>query len=182
MHPRSSMIRAALALAVWGCVSGVATAQPVPAGPHLVPQSLQIAHKETLEQITILSKRKGPVGAAAGKVLALYRQHSAREDEFIFPPLTLLPYLADGKVTPDMAWALPMTDRVKAEQEQIFAEHTEITEALNELVAAGIRAHDNNAKEFAEGAVADSLSDLEILIPAIILIGDTLHSKLPAAR
>jgi hypothetical protein len=179
MRPRSPTLLAVLALA--GITSsGVALSQPAP--QHLVPQSLQLAHKETLEQISALAKRKGPVGVAAGKVLVLYKKHAAREEEFIFPPLTLLPLLADGKVTPDMAWALPMTDRVKAEQEQIFVEHTEITEALNELVAAGAKTHDNDTKEFAESALADSLSDLEILIPTIVLIGDTLHSKLPAAH
>lgn len=171
----------AMAFVALCSLSGAAAAQPAaaPVHQHLVPQSLQIAHKETLEQITILSARPGPVGVAAGKVLVLYKEHAGREDAFIFPPLTLLPLLADGKVTPDMAWALPMTDRVKAEQEQIFFEHTEITEALNELVEAGAAANDNDAKEFAEAAVADSLTDLEILVPAIILIGDVLHSKLP---
>ena len=180
MH--SSYLIAALALtgAAWITAPGTAAAQPTP--EHLVPQSLQIEHKETLEQITALAKHKGPVGVAAGRVLVLYKKHAAREDEFIFPPLTLLPYLADGKVTPDMAWALPMTDRVKAEQEQIFVEHTEITEALNGLVVAATKAHDNDAKEFAELAAANSLNDLEILVPAVLMIGDTLHSKLPAAH
>jgi hypothetical protein len=179
MHPRIFLAALTLGGAAW-ITPGGAAAQPAP--DHLIPQSLQIEHKETLEQITALAKHKGPVGVAAGKVLVLYKKHAAREDEFIFPPLTLLPYLADGKVTPDMAWALPMTDRVKAEQEQIFIEHTEITEALNGLVVAATKAHDNDAKEFAESAAADSLNDLEILVPAVLMVGDTLHSKLPAAH
>ena len=184
MHPRSPTLFAVLAIAgaAWIAPFGGADAQPAPAAAHLIPQSLQIEHRETLEQISLLARRKGPVGVAAAKVLVLYKRHAGREDEFVFPPLRLLPLLAEGKVTPDMAWALPMTDRVRAEQEQIFDEHTQITEALNELVAAGTKAHDNDAKEFAESAVADSLNDLEILIPTILLIGDTLHSKLPAAH
>ncbi|MDR3534477.1 MAG: hypothetical protein P4L90_28430 [Rhodopila sp.] len=149
---------------------------------HLIPQSLQIEQKETLEQISMLARRKGPVGVAAGKALVLFKKHIAREQEFILPPLTLLPLLAEGKVTPDMAWALPMTDRVKAEREQIFDEHTEITEALNQLVVAAAVAHDNDAKEFAESAAAESLNDLEILQPTLLLIGDILHSKLPAGH
>jgi hypothetical protein len=143
---------------------------------------LRIAQIETGEQLSMLAKRKGPVGAAAARVLALYDDHVAREREFILPPLTLLPLLADGKVTPDMAWAIAMTDRVKAEREEIFNEHTRITEALNRLVVAAAAAHDNDAKEFAESAAADSLNDLEVLEPTLILIGDILHSKLPAAH
>jgi hypothetical protein len=180
MHPQSLLAVLAIGSAAWLAQACGAMAQP--ATPHLIPQSLQIEHKETLEQIGILTKRKGPVGVAAAKVLALYKKHAGREDEYIFPPLTLLPRLADGNVTPDMAWALPMTDRVKAEQQDIVIEHETITEALNELVAAGVKAHDNDAKEFAESAAADSLNDLEILIPTILLIGDTLHARLPAAH
>jgi hypothetical protein len=188
MRPSSSKLLSlmALAAAAWMASSGGVMAQPAPAPAaapeHLIPQSLVIEHRETLEQIGLLVKREGPVGVAARKVLALYTRHAARENEFIFPPLTLLPLLADGKVTPDMAWALPMTDRVKAEQEQIFVEHTVITEALNQLIVAGTAAHDNDAKEFAESAAADSLNDLEILVPTVIVIGDILHSKLPAAH
>ena len=182
MHPRTPKLLTLLAVtaAAWMAPSVAPVAQP--AERHLIPQSLRIEHKETREQITILAKRKGPVGAIATEALAAYNRHAAREDEFIFPPLTLLPLLADGKVTPDMAWALPMTDRVKAEQEQIFQEHAAITELLNQLITAAAKAHDNDAKEFAESAAAESLNDLEILLPTVVLIGDTLHSKLPAAH
>jgi hypothetical protein len=96
--------------------------------------------------------------------------------------LKLLPLLADGKVTPDMAWALTMTDRVRTEREELFQEHMRITETLNDLVAAATRARDADAKEFAESAAADSLIDLEILEPTLMLINDTLRSKLPKAQ
>jgi len=55
-------------------------------------------------------------------------------------------------------------------------------EALNALLAAAIEANDSDAKEFAESAAGDSLTDLEILEPAILMIGDTLRAKLPAAH
>jgi hypothetical protein len=179
MQHKSRAIIATLCLvtASVGASSGRLAAQTT---PHLVPASIQNAQKETLEQLGLLAAKPGPVGTSAGKVLVLLRQHTARENEFILPPLTLLPYLADGKVTPDMAWALPMVDRVKAEREQIFNEHAEITEALNGLIVAATAANDQDAKEFAESAAADSLADLEILEPTILLIGDTLRSKLPA--
>jgi hypothetical protein len=160
--------------------AGIAVAQTTQ--KHLIPQSLQVAHKETLEQLTALTRHKGPVGVAAGKVLVLYKQHAVREEEFIFPPLSLLPYLADGKVTKDMAWALPMTDRVRAESEQIFEEHTRLTDALNNLTVVATKAKDIDAKEFAENAAADSLNDLEVLQPTLMLIGDVLRAKLPAAQ
>jgi hypothetical protein len=188
VHPRSPTLLTLMALtaAAWVApsliASSAAMAQPTPAEIHPIPQSLRIAHKETLEQLTILARKKGPVGIEANRALVVFKRHIAREQEFILPPLTLLPLLADGKVTPDMAWALPMTDRVRAEREAIFDEHTKVTDALNALVVAATRAHDNDAKEFAESAAADSLNDMEILEPTLLLIGDILRNKLPAGH
>jgi hypothetical protein len=173
----------ALAAASWMVPSWAAFAQASPAAAtHGIPQALRIEQKETIEQLTALAAHPAPVGPAAKDALALLEKHYAREREFILPPLTLLPLLADGKVTPDMAWALPMTDRVRAEREQIFDEHSEVTEALNTLLVAAIEANDNDAKEFAESTAGDSLTDLEILEPTILMIGDTLRAKLPAAH
>ena len=184
-----SRLKAALALmaltaAAWTGSSGSAMPQPAsPATPqHEIPQSLRLEHQETLERLNLLAKHPGAVGVEARKALVLFKQHIAREEEYILPPLTLLPILADGKVTPDMRWALAMTDRVKAEREQIFQEHTRLTDALNALVTAAHRTHDQAAIQFAEAAEGDALNDVELLEPTVVLIGEYLHSKLPAAQ
>ena len=185
MQPRSTRILALLAFAsaAWTGMPGGATAQTAPAAVvHPIPQSLLIEHEDTMERLAVLAKRPGPVGVAARRAIEIFKRHTAREQEFILPALTLLPLLADGKVTPDMAWAVAMADRVKAEREQIFQEHTRLTEVLNELVAAAASAHDNAAMEFAEAAAADSLNDVELLEPTVLLIGDYLRARLPAAR
>lgn len=179
MQPKSPMLLGLFALAAAASTVPV-SAQPPP--QHLMPQSIQVEQKETIGQLSALARRKGPIGVAAAKALVAYRQHAVREQEFIMPPLTLLPYLADGKVTPDMSWALAMTDRVRAEREEIFKEHERITEGLNALADAAAKAHDYDTKAFAETAAAGSLSDMEILEPTLLLIGDILKARLPAAH
>jgi len=183
MHPRSPKILTLVAFSVTAWIT-VAVSQPAPAPAvaHPLPQALIFEHKETLERLTILTKRPGEVGIKAREVIAVMKRHSAREQEFILPPLTLLPLLADGKVTPDMAWAITMADRIKAEREEIFNERARITDALNALVVAATRTHDKEAAEFAEAAQADSFSDAELLEPAVLLIGEYLRDKLPAGR
>lgn len=185
MFPPSPKLLAlmAFAAAAWLVPPYPAQSQPAPAAVvHPLPQSLIFEHGETLERLSILAKRPGEVGVEARKALVIFKRHAAREEEFILPPLTLLPVLADGKVTPDMAWAVAMADRVKAEREQIFVEHTQVTDVLNALVAAANRAHDKDAAEFAEAAAGDSLNDVELLEPTVLLIGDYLRGKLPAAH
>ena len=164
------------------CVlAGPVAAQPAShAGD--IPQAMRVEHDNTLQQLTALSQHHGPVGVEARKALALFKAHLAREEEFILPPLTLLHNLADGKVSPDMKWAIPMSDRVKAEREKTFQEHTQITDAMNALAAAARKAHDAAALDFAAAAVADSLTDLELIEPMSIVIGDYLKAKLPPGQ
>ena len=172
---RTVMLLASIAT---GSAFGSAGAQPAPhAGD--IPQSLRVEHDDTLEQLTVLTRRHGPVGAEARKALILFKRHLERENAFILPPLTLLPLLADGKVSPDMKWAVAMADRVKAEREQIFQEHTEITDAMNALATAAQKARDTQAFNFARAAAADSLNDIELIEPMSIVIGDYLRARLP---
>jgi hypothetical protein len=147
-----------------------------------IPQSLRLEHDNTLQQLSTLTKHRGAVGVEARKALELFKQHLQREEAFILPPLTLLPLLADGKVSPDMKWAIAMADRVKAEREQTYQQHTQITDAMNSLAEAARKAHDAAALEFAQGAVADSLNDMELIEPMSIVIGDYLKAKLPTGQ
>jgi hypothetical protein len=147
-----------------------------------IPQSLRLEHENTLQQLAMLSRHRGPVGVEAQKALALFKQHLQREEEFILPPLTLLPLLAQGKILPDMKWAVAMADRTRAEREQTYQQHTRITDAMNALADAARKAHDRAALEFAQGAVADSLNDIELLEPMSIVIGDYLKAKLAAGQ
>jgi hypothetical protein len=162
---------------------GAAAVGGVPAqalAQHDIPQSIRLQHQEDEATLTELSRRPAPVGPAAKAALDLVKRHHQREAEYILPPLTLLPQIADGKITPDMKWAIAMADRVKANREQIFQEHSQITDAMNALLQAAERANNAAAAEFARGAVADSLSDMELQEPMTIVIGDLLRSKLPA--
>jgi hypothetical protein len=180
MLPRlmAGVASAALAAAAWAGPGAIAQAQP----EHPIPQSQAVEHQETLERLAVLTKHPGAVGAEARKATALFKKHYAREEAYILPPLTLLPILADGKVTPDMRWALAMCDRVKADQAEIFQEHTAVTTAANALYAAGLAAHDKQATEFARAAVTDSLNDMELLEPTVLLIGEHLRMGLAQAR
>jgi hypothetical protein len=162
--------------------AAAAPAAPAAAPSHEIPQSMKIEHEDTVAQLTALTRRKGQVGVVARKALVLFKKHIAAEEAYIMPPLTLLPDLADGKATPDMAWAVAMTDRVKANREEIFQQHADVTDAMNELLAAATKAHDKAAADFAQSAVGDSLNDVEIMEPTVVLIGEYLRSKLPAAH
>lgn len=169
------------AVAMGGSIFSTASAQPAPHKGD-IPQSLRVEHNDTLEQLSQLAKHRGAVGEEARKALVLFKQHIEREEAYILPPLTLLPLLAAGKVTSDMKWAIAMADRVKAERDEIFQEHTRITDAMNALATAAQKTHDAAAFDFAKSAAADLLNDIELVEPMTIVIGDYLKAKLPQGQ
>jgi hypothetical protein len=175
------MIVTALAVTALTTLAGLAQAQSAPAA-HEIPQSQRSEHMENLQRLQGMAARPGKVGEIAKRAVALFKEHDARESDYIMPPLTLLPVLADGKVTPDMQWAVDMSDRVKADREVIFQEHTRMIDVLNQLRAAGEQAHDAEAVDFAQGAAIDALNDVEILEPTAVMIGDYIRAKLAAAH
>jgi len=179
MRPSTTTI-AAILLTASAALAWSASPAAAQSPSHGIPQSLVIEHEDAIAELNVLAGRKTPVAAEARKLRDLLKRHHQREAEFILPPLTLLPALARGEVRPDMRWALAMADRVKAEHEAIFHEHEAITDGCNGLLAAAERAHDRAAADFAHALVADSLNDLELLEPMVVLIGDVLRARLPA--
>ena len=170
-----------LSTALLGGAGGVARAQALP-GPTDIPSSILLSHNSDIDRLTQLTHRAGPLGVAAEKALDLLKRHHRREVEYILPPLTLVPALASGKASPEMRWAIDMSDKVKANREEIFQEHVAITEVMTALRVEAQKVDDLDAAEFAEDAVADSVADMEIQEPTSVLVGEILRARLGIAK
>ncbi len=157
--------------------SGIAAAANL-----VVPQSLKLEHEAVVDELARLESQGGAVGAAAGKALSLAKTHFAKESEFVFPPLSILPALSEGRTDPDMKAAIGMAERAKAAQAELRSEHVEITSLMNELIAAGKADNNQELMSFASRVAAHSLNEIEVLLPATIVIGDYLRGKLPANK
>ena len=152
-----------------------ASAQPA----HTIPASEAMEHESTLAYLGKLSQRTTPTGAAARHLTAVMKAHMALEEEFVLPPLTLLPSLAAGTVTPDMRWAIAMSDRVRADKQKLQQVHAGITAANLDLLQAAKAEGDEATVGFCKDLAADDLADVETTEPTVILIGEILRAKLP---
>ena len=179
-RPKASFAKTLLftTAAMLGADAAGSVAKAQPASEHGIPQSIQVQHEDDIAQLTLLTQRPGEVGAAAKKALVVMLQHHQRENEYVLPPLTLLPEVSAGRATPDMRWAIEMADKVKANQEELFQEQTALTDALNALFDAALTANDKDAAQYAQAAAAESLGDMEIEEPTTLLIGEFLRAKL----
>jgi hypothetical protein len=78
-----------------------------------IPEPLKLEHEELHAELLRATQVPGQVGAAAREVARVLHAHFEKEEEYALPPLGLLPLLAQGRVTPDMAGILTMTDKLK---------------------------------------------------------------------
>jgi DNA-binding XRE family transcriptional regulator len=183
MHPNTASIARLLFLAAAVAAGpGRAALAQTPAVSHDIPQYILLEHEDDIKELTDLSHRPGQLGIVAQQALDLIKRHHQREVDYILPPLSLLATIAAGKVTPDMRWAITMADKVKATREEIFLEHTAVTDAMNAILLEADKVDDKEAAEFARAAAADSLGDLEIQEPTTVLIGEYLKLKLGPAQ
>jgi hypothetical protein len=143
-----------------------------------IPHSLKMEHEELHAELTRATKAGGKTGEAATAVAKLLHPHFVKEEEYALPPLGLLTLLATGNVTQEMASALPMTDKTKAEFSQMLEEHKAIVAALKHLAAAAKAEGHLEYVHFTEKLLLHAQTEETVLYPTTILIGEYLKLKL----
>jgi hypothetical protein len=146
-----------------------------------IPQSVRMEHESVVAYLSNIATRKSATGKAAQKLIDVLKEHMAFEEAVVLPPLVLLPEISAGKITPDMRWAIALSDQVKADQQgKLLRLHTAFTEAALDLQQAAEDEQDHATVGFVRDLAADDLADREITEPTVILIGEVLRAKLPA--
>ena len=176
-HGYSVVTSAFCALWLSSAGSGPLAAQTPP-----IPNELRADHVRIQQRLRDLSLRADPVGKAAKQVLVLLVPHDQREEEFVLPLVGLLEQVAADRIRPDMALAIPMADKLKAEKDRLSDEHTAVIDALLVLRSASLRSHEPKVTQFAEDIASDEVNDGQVVYPAAILVGKYIRDKLPATR
>jgi hypothetical protein len=165
-----------------GALVGCLLALPLGAAraePHAtIPASEAVQHENDVVLLRQIAGRTTPTGVAAQRLIATLAAHQAFEDAFVLPPLTLLPTLAGGTVTPDMRWGVEMSDHVRAQKAELQRMHGDVTEAILDLKTAADAENDAATVAFAERLAAVDLAQIEVTEPMVLVIGDLLRSKL----
>jgi hypothetical protein len=137
-----------------------------------------MAHEELHEEMVQATQLGGETGTAAKAVVKVLFPHVQREEEFAIPPLSLLPRLARGEVSPDMASVLNQSERMKGELARMFDEHKLIVEALRNFLRAATAEHHSGHARLAQKLILHAMMEEEVLYPASILVGEYLKLKL----
>jgi hypothetical protein len=143
-----------------------------------IPEALQKEHDGLHEELARLIKLPGKVGEAARKVATHLHDHFLKEEQYALPPLGLLRDLARGPVTPEMAGVTAMTDRLRADQQTMLAEHMQVVVALHKLIEVGRKEMRPAAVHFAEALKLHAEIEEQVLYPAALLVGEYVKARL----
>jgi hypothetical protein len=146
-----------------------------------LPRVLRTAHEELHEEMVAATRLGGETGAAAQAVVRVLFPHILLEEEFGIPPLSLLPRLARGEISADMASVLRWTELLKAELPRMLDEHKQIVEALKGFLRAATAEQHSGYARLAEKLSVHVQLEEEVLYPASIVVGEYLKLKLGRA-
>lgn len=149
--------------------------------PLAIPESIKLEHEELHDALARASREKDPLGEAAKRVARILKPHVAKEELFAFPPLGLLEEVARGERPAAGPAALGMTERLRAELDDMLAEHRVIIGALEDFMAAARAVDRVDYAELASKLVHHMRTEKEVLYPAALLLGDHLRSRLADA-
>jgi hypothetical protein len=146
-----------------------------------IPRSVQTEHEAIHTTLKEATRAMGRVGPAALELATILHPHFVREEEIALPPLGLLPRLAGGDFTADMADILPMTDALKRELPRMLEEHAAIRAAVENLRAAARADNAEQYERLADDLALHAHTEEELLYPAAILVGEIIRTRLRQA-
>jgi len=142
-----------------------------------IPKSIILEHQELHEELEEATMESGPIGEAAKAVNKVLQPHFEKEEEFALPPLGLLCLLSEGQAISEISKVLAMTNKIKAELDQMLKEHQEIVAKLKDLIDAAMKEDKLEYVRFAEKLTLHAQTEEEVLYSAAILIGEHLKIK-----
>ncbi|SDM35200.1 Hemerythrin HHE cation binding domain-containing protein [Daejeonella rubra] len=144
-----------------------------------VPSSIKKEHDNLLEKLYKFTSINDSTGLAAKKLYNLLQHHFNEEEDYVLPPLGLLPQLTNGKIPEQTKNVIALTEKLKSQLSHMSAEHQLIEAYLDEIKQA-----DSNLKypeiiELEKEIHKHAKIEEEVLFPASILVGDYLKLKTP---
>lgn len=143
-----------------------------------VPASLKTEHDDLHSNLARATRSGGATEQAAKAVAQLLHPHFLKEEEYALPPLALLAKLAEGRIEPDMAQVMALTDKLEADLPHMLAEHREIVAALKRLEEVAKAEGKHEQAHFAARLMLHARNEEEISYPAAVLVGRYLKAVL----
>lgn len=142
-----------------------------------VPSSIRAEHQYLLDKIYKISLFQDSTGRMAIKLNELMQHHFNEEEDYVLPPLGLLPLLSTGKLPEQSKEVIVLTEKLKSQLSHMSAEHQLIKAFMAELILVASKENHPEIIEFEKEIHKHANTEEEILFPTAILIGEYLKLK-----
>lgn len=142
-----------------------------------VPSSIRAEHQYLLDKIYKISLFQDSTGRVAIKLNELMQHHFNEEEDYVLPPLGLLPLLSTGKLPEQSKEVIVLTEKLKSQLSHMSAEHQLIKAFMAELILVASKENHPEIIEFEKEIHKHANTEEEILFPTAILIGEYLKLK-----
>ncbi len=142
-----------------------------------VPSSIKQKHEYLLEQahkMTLFNDDSTPI---ALKLEEMMQHHFKEEENFILPPLGLLPMLANDQMPAQSKEIILLCEKMKSQMDHMSAEHQLIKAYIDELKQASSKENLPEIIEFETEVFKHAISEEEVFFPTAVLIGEYLKLK-----
>jgi hypothetical protein len=133
--------------------------------------ALEAQHHELRAELDKAISLGGELGKSANAVAQALRPHLRKEEEYALPPLSILPLLTEGQVSPDMGAILSMTNKLRCELPRLLEEHKALDVQFQRLARV---ARDEQKSDYAccaEKFRSIAQYEEQVLFPMVLLIG-----------
>lgn len=142
-----------------------------------VPSVILQDHRSFLKKLEKATVYQDSTGVAARKLYEVMEYHFREEEEYVFPPLGILPGISRGQMPDNSEEIFRLTEKFRKNEAVMLAEHQVISHYLQKMIrAAEIEGHQEFADFHTELEKHAALEE-QILFPTVLMIGDYLKQR-----
>ena len=142
-----------------------------------VPLVILEDHHYFLDKLEQVTSYQDSTGYTARELYEVMEYHFKEEEDYVLPPLGILPLLAKGELPENSKEIITLTEKFRENSDVMLAEHQMITHFLGEMMRAAERENHQELVGFDGELQKHAVLEEEILFPAVLLIGDYLKQK-----
>ncbi|MDR9457324.1 MAG: hemerythrin domain-containing protein [Salegentibacter sp.] len=142
-----------------------------------VPAQILKDHNYFLDRLKPITSYEDSTGIVAKELYEVMEFHFKEEEDYVLPPLGILPLLAKGELPEESAKIIQLTEKFRENRDAMLAEHQMIGHFLSEIMDAARRENHPELSGYDKALEKHAELEEEILFPAVLLIGDYLKIK-----
>jgi hypothetical protein len=142
-----------------------------------VPSSIKVEHEFLLRQVNTIALFQDSTGLVATEIEELMQHHFIEEEDFVLPPLGLLPLLASDKIPEQSKEVIQLAEKLKSQLAHMTLEHQMIHALMVQLMEVATQENHPEVIDFERALRKHAEIEEEVYFPAAILVGEYLKMK-----